>query len=126
MNARRPIVGGNWKMHMLSEEASSYCDALVTGDETPVAEGVIFPPFTLLSLVSGKLADSWAECGGQDLHPEAHDKGEGFEKYRCEIPDLEGGAHAEHRQGQLYCGKPVLVFYVEGAHAFRSPWLQCR
>ena len=71
MNARRPIVGGNWKMHMLSEEASSYCDALVTGDETPVAEGVIFPPFTLLSLVSGKLADSWAECGGQDLHPEA-------------------------------------------------------
>lgn len=69
MTERRPIVGGNWKMHLFSEEAADYCDALLAADFVPHAEVVVFPPFTLLSLVGGWLAESWAACGGQDVHP---------------------------------------------------------
>jgi triosephosphate isomerase len=71
MSGRRPLVGGNWKMHMLSGEAARYCDTLLGGVGSPTAEVVLFPPFTLLAQVSARLAGSWAECGGQDLHPEA-------------------------------------------------------
>ena len=71
MTERTPIVGGNWKMHLLADQAADYFDLLLAGEETPRAEAVIFPPFTLLSLVGGRLADSWASCGGQDLHPDA-------------------------------------------------------
>ena len=71
MSDRRPIVGGNWKMHMVSAEASSYCDALLAGGSAPAADVVIFPPAPLLSLVSRALDGSWASTGGQDLSPEA-------------------------------------------------------
>ena len=69
MSERRPIVGGNWKMHMLAAEAAAYCDSLLTARETPAADVVLFPPFPLLAQVSGLLTGSWAACGGQDLHP---------------------------------------------------------
>ncbi len=70
MSARRPIVGGNWKMHLKSAEAADYCERLLAGPETPAADAVIFPPFTLAAQVAEALGGSWAECGGQDLHPE--------------------------------------------------------
>ena len=70
MSQRRPIVGGNWKMHMLAAEAAAYCDALLARDAPPAADVVIFPPFPLLARVADRLAGGWAACGGQDLHPE--------------------------------------------------------
>ena len=70
MRERKPLVGGNWKMHLLADEAADYCEALLARDETPQAEVVLFPSHPLLSLVAGWLGQSWAACGGQDLHPE--------------------------------------------------------
>ena len=71
---RRPLVGGNWKMHLLRGEAEEYCRRFVAelwraggrGRAVPVA------PAAARS-VAGALAGSPIACGGQDLHPE--DKG---------------------------------------------------
>ena len=70
MSDRKPIVGGNWKMHLVSDEAAGYCRDLLADRSSPRAEVVIFPSAPLLSLVAGALEGSWAQCGGQDIHPE--------------------------------------------------------
>lgn len=67
---RRPLFGGNWKMHKIASEAEAYCDqfpALVAGASGEVA---VFPSPTLLRSVSAKLAGSSVGVGGQDLHPD--------------------------------------------------------
>ena len=67
---RRPLVGGNWKMHLLSDNARAFCQALpekITGARTEV---VLFPSFPLLSVVADTLAASEVAVGGQDLHPQ--------------------------------------------------------
>ncbi len=70
---RRPLVGGNWKMHLLTADAEAHCRRLVAGleeaGEAIGAEVVIFPSHPLLPAVSAALAGSPAACGGQDLHP---------------------------------------------------------
>ena len=67
---RRPLVGGNWKMHLLRDEAEEYCRRFVAelGDEA--AEVVLFPSHPLLPTVAKALAGSPVGCGGQDIHPE--------------------------------------------------------
>ncbi|MDX1643404.1 MAG: triose-phosphate isomerase [Thermoanaerobaculia bacterium] len=70
MSERIPLVGGNWKMHLVSSSAVDYCDALLANDDDPRAEVVLFPSFPMLPLVAAKLEGSWAACGAQDLHPE--------------------------------------------------------
>lgn len=70
MSIRTPLVGGNWKMHLLRDEAEAFCTTLVAAPE-PRAEVVLFPSFQLIPTVAAGLAGSWAACGGQDLHPEA-------------------------------------------------------
>ena len=69
---RRPLVGGNWKMHFVRDDAQRYCETFLAEGEMP-ADVVIFPSFTLLPVVSEVLAGSEVGCGGQDIHPE--DKG---------------------------------------------------
>jgi triosephosphate isomerase len=69
MSKRTPLVGGNWKMHLTRREAEAYCDRLIVPPR-PHAEVVIFPSFPLLPTVAERLGDGWAECGGQDLHPQ--------------------------------------------------------
>jgi triosephosphate isomerase len=68
MSERTPLVAGNWKMHLTRSEAESYCDRLIVPPR-PHAEVVIFPSFPLLPTVADRLENSWAQCGGQDLHP---------------------------------------------------------
>ena len=70
---RRPLVGGNWKMHMLRDTARAFCESFVAGYGSPVTETVIFPSFTLIPEVANALAGSPIATGGQDLHIE--DKG---------------------------------------------------
>jgi triosephosphate isomerase len=65
---RRPLVGGNWKMHMLRQPAHDFCDALVGGLGSERAEIVLFPSFPLLHVVADALESSAAAVGGQDLH----------------------------------------------------------
>lgn len=70
---RRPLIGGNWKMNMLHQEARTFCRDLLAGLDNPGAEVVLFPSFPILSSVSEALDDGPVTCGGQDLHTE--DKG---------------------------------------------------
>ncbi len=68
---RRPLFGGNWKMHKVAAEAEAYCDQLPSLVAGALGEVVIFPSPTLLRPVSAKLAGSPIAVGGQDLHPDA-------------------------------------------------------
>jgi triosephosphate isomerase (TIM) len=75
---RRPLIAGNWKMHMTHLEAIGLTQKIVfslTEKELDTAEVVVLPPFTALrsvqTLVTGdKLAVGY---GAQDLS--AHDSG---------------------------------------------------
>ena len=67
---RRPLVGGNWKMNLLREDAERYCRALTAGLEGAAAEAVIFPSAPLIETVAAGLRGSPAAWGGQDLHSE--------------------------------------------------------
>jgi triosephosphate isomerase len=69
MSTRTPLVGGNWKMHLLQGDAEAFCAAL-NAAPAPRAEVVLFPSFPLLPTVAEGLDGSWATCGGQDLHPD--------------------------------------------------------
>jgi triosephosphate isomerase len=70
MTARRPLVGGNWKMHLVGGEAERYCRELAPRIDNTAAEVVIFPSAPYLGVVAGGLIGSRATCGAQDLHPE--------------------------------------------------------
>ena len=67
---RRPLVGGNWKMHLLRSEAEDYCRTLAAAAGQPGAEVVLFPSPPLLAAVAGALDGGPIACGGQDIHPE--------------------------------------------------------
>jgi triosephosphate isomerase len=69
--ARRPIVAGNWKMHLDRAGAEALCLSLATRAGRSVGpEVVVFPSFPLLAAVARALAGSPVAFGGQDLHPE--------------------------------------------------------
>lgn len=69
-DGRRPLVGGNWKMHMLHGEAEEYCRRFVAEFRHETAEVALFPSHPLLPTVAGGVAGSPVACGGQDIHPE--------------------------------------------------------
>ena len=66
---RRPLVGGNWKMHLTVAETASYLGAFVDGASNAAAEVVLFPGFTLLPGAVEGARGSAVAIGGQDLHP---------------------------------------------------------
>jgi triosephosphate isomerase len=66
-NTRRPIVGGNWKMHTDTASGTSLARAVVTGRGDGAAEVVVFPPFTTLAAVAGELAGGPIALGAQDV-----------------------------------------------------------
>jgi triosephosphate isomerase len=66
---RRPLVGGNWKMHLTRGDAESYCRAFIAEVAGARAEVALFPSFPLLPAVAAALAGSAVAVGGQDLHP---------------------------------------------------------
>ncbi len=68
--SRRPLFGGNWKMHKVAAEAEAYCRELPGLVSDALGEVVIFPSPTLLPTTSAGLAGSPIAIGGQDLHPE--------------------------------------------------------
>lgn len=70
---RRPLIGGNWKMHLLRADAEAFCRHVQEHGAHPAAECVLFPSAPLLATVARGLAGSDFACGGQDIHPD--DKG---------------------------------------------------
>ena len=75
--SRRPLVGGNWKMHKVRGEAEGFCRDLAAGLVTlssataPEVDVVLFPSAPLLHTVSTALAGAPVSVGGQDVHPKA-------------------------------------------------------
>ena len=67
--ARRPLIGGNWKMHGDGAESIALATALARWNG--VAELVVFPPAVYLSVVADALDESAVAVGGQDVaeHP---------------------------------------------------------
>jgi triosephosphate isomerase len=68
-STRRPLIGGNWKMHMLRREAEAYCRAFGAEASRLAPEVVLFPSFPLLPAVAAALEGSSVTVGGQDIHP---------------------------------------------------------
>jgi triosephosphate isomerase len=69
---RRPLVAGNWKMHLVRHEADALCRRIRDGlgAAAGAVDVAVFPSFPLLSTVVDALAASGLGVGGQDLHPE--------------------------------------------------------
>ncbi|NLH47562.1 MAG: triose-phosphate isomerase [Myxococcales bacterium] len=66
---RRPILAGNWKMHMLTGEAIQLAGALAkeVGELTD-RDVVLIPPFTALAAVHGAIAGTRIGLGAQNGH----------------------------------------------------------
>ena len=69
MNLRKPIIAGNWKMHLTLSEASDLSQGVVTGcagmDDIEI---ILAPPYTALSTVAAKTEGSPIYLGAQSLH----------------------------------------------------------
>ncbi|MGY1835022.1 triose-phosphate isomerase [Blastococcus sp. SYSU DS0510] len=75
---RRPLIAGNWKMHMTHLEAIGLVQKVVFSlkeEELEAAEVVVLPPFTALRSVQTLVAGDKLDIGygAQDLSP--HDSG---------------------------------------------------
>lgn len=72
MTLRRPVVAGNWKMHLDQAGARSLAAAVASGvGDSTRAEVVVFPSFPLLGAVAATLRETVVAWGGQDCHHEA-------------------------------------------------------
>lgn len=72
VNAVRPLVAGNWKMHGLSAslaEVRSLLDLVAAGPRLE-ADIMICPPATLLAQANYALRGTTILLGGQDCHPD--------------------------------------------------------
>lgn len=70
---RRPLVAGNWKMHLVRAEAEALVADLATAlaARPASADVAVFPSHPLLAPVASALAGTPIELGAQDLHPQA-------------------------------------------------------
>ncbi len=66
---RKPLVAGNWKMHMTVDQARRLIFEMVT-DLQAVTEvdRVVCPPYTALAAVAELLRDTDIGVGGQNMH----------------------------------------------------------
>jgi triosephosphate isomerase len=65
---KRPLIAGNWKMHMTIPEARELVRGILrAAPEVGGASLVVIPPFTSLSEVAGLLRGTDLKLGGQDL-----------------------------------------------------------
>ncbi len=69
MNARTPLVAGNWKMHKTVEEARQLVWAMLDGlRAVSEVERVLCPPFTALLPVAQMLLGTDIRLGAQNMH----------------------------------------------------------
>ena len=64
---RRPVVAGNWKCHLLRDEAAALARQLRGSCETDAVEVIVCPPYTALAAVADALRGSHIGLGAQDL-----------------------------------------------------------
>jgi triosephosphate isomerase len=71
MATRRPLLGGNWKMHGLKRSAVELEKIIAGfGDLAGKLDLVVCPPATLLAAFADIARGSGVAIGGQDCHPE--------------------------------------------------------
>jgi triosephosphate isomerase (TIM) len=79
MSTRRPLVGGNWKMHTLRSDALALAQGIATrAGEVPDVDVACFVPFVWIGQVATALQNSPIACGTQDVseHPQGAFTGE--------------------------------------------------
>ncbi len=70
--ARKPIIAGNWKMHMTVPEGLALIDGILPSCKGKSdVEVVVAPPFTALSAISERLKGSGIGLAAQNMHYEA-------------------------------------------------------
>ncbi len=67
----KPLVAGNWKMHMTRAEATGLAQAILRSLPDPLdqADVAMFPPYTCLADVVGVVGGTDITVGAQNLHP---------------------------------------------------------
>lgn len=66
---RRPILAGNWKMHMTIAEATDFVRSIRRGlNEVKDVDRVLCPPFTVLAAVRDLLSATEIGLGAQNMH----------------------------------------------------------
>jgi triosephosphate isomerase (TIM) len=71
MATRRPLLGGNWKMHGLKRSVTELEKIIRGGNEfAGRIDLVVYPPATLLSAFAEVARGTAVGIGGQDCHPE--------------------------------------------------------
>ncbi len=71
MADRRPMIAGNWKMHMTTGDAVTFLEGVAAGvNEDTGAEVVICPPYTALSTVAADIEKKNLKIGlgAQNMH----------------------------------------------------------
>jgi triosephosphate isomerase len=69
---RRPIIAGNWKMHLLRSEAVALAEALKRAlKDVHNVEIVVAPPYTALPAVAEALSGSTIALAAQNVHWES-------------------------------------------------------
>jgi triosephosphate isomerase (TIM) len=69
--SRRPLLAGNWKMHLTRPEATALIDGIKSAATARDREVVVAPPYTALETVARDIADTTIGLAGQNLHWEA-------------------------------------------------------
>ncbi len=66
----KPLIAGNWKMHLNRADAAALAGELVRSLPAPLeyADVALFPPFPYIADVLGAVADSDIEVGAQNMH----------------------------------------------------------
>ena len=66
---RRPILAGNWKMHMTIAEATDFVRSIRRGlNDVKDVDRVLCPPFTVLAAVRDLLSATEIGLGAQNMH----------------------------------------------------------
>lgn len=63
---RRPLIAGNWKMHLSLTEAAELATAVCRSAADAACEVMIAPPFTSMSVVAAALRGSEVRLGAQN------------------------------------------------------------
>ena len=64
---RRPMIAGNWKMHLTLQEATALVQQLIRSCEMEGVDVVVCPPFTALSSVASLVGGTRIRLGAQNF-----------------------------------------------------------
>jgi triosephosphate isomerase len=71
MPTRKPVVGGNWKMNLHTDDAKALAKAVVDGVSDHSVDVIVCPAFPYLQLVGAIVKGSPVRLGAQDVYHEA-------------------------------------------------------